>query len=68
MSTNDAFFVTKRNLRSESLDGWLSYAKKHAEHVRTRRDGAQVYYAQQERVLDFEGIDEQTPVICCSRW
>lgn len=64
---NDVFFVTKRNLRSESVDEWLSYAKQHAEHVRTGRDGAQVYYAQQERILDFDGIAEHVRIVVVAR-
>jgi len=61
------FLVIKRNLRSESVQDWLTYAKRYAEHVREARDGSQVYYASEDRTLNFDGVLEQIRIVVVAR-
>lgn len=63
----DVFLVIKRNLRTESVQYWLSYAKANAEHIREARDGSQVYYASEQRPLDFDGNTAQIRIIVVAR-
>ena len=37
------YFIIKRNLRRESIDGWYEMAKKHCRNVTTPREGKTVY-------------------------
>ncbi len=37
------FFIIKRNLRRESIDGWFDMAKEHCQDVTSPRDGKTVY-------------------------
>ena len=37
------FFIIKRNLRRESVDGWFDMAKEHCQDVTSPRDGKTVY-------------------------
>ena len=37
------YFIIKRNLRRESIDGWYEMAKKHCRNVSTPREGKTVY-------------------------
>lgn len=61
------FLVIKRNLRSESVQNWLGYAKANAEHVREARDGSVVYYASEQRELDFDGEVRRIRIVVVAR-
>jgi hypothetical protein len=65
--SSEVFLVIKRNLRTESVQDWLTYAKANADHVREARDGSQVYYADEQRQLDFDGVVTQIRIVVVAR-
>ena len=48
------YFIIKRNLRRESIDGWYEMAKKHCRNVTTPREGKTVYIGSDWRDISYK--------------